>query len=365
MDTTPSRNAISSFFSMRKISLFLIFFFVSHILLMEIMPQKTKQGSQSAKESFSDNNNNTTNPRGTAIVYLTKALDECKAIRLDHLLQTAPPDVDVWFLHNHNIMTNEMEQSKLNESLDHLRQLERDHFLYSESQANIHVQRFDTNTSGASKSSFLRWAVQHQEYNHVWQIEDDVLFTGEWSHFFAHADAEADFVGRRVQDKKKWYHWEEDRCTLAQNYLPPEIQKRLVRRLNTTLEERIFCRDVLSWRGTWSIIRVSTRLAQFLLDDLESGALQGHHEAVLHGLQMGHVNLTFKELPLLVGSNEAGSWGRYLNRSACSLEMYQPVQHNRLYHPLKCEAYAGVDKLDLFKEIMKTYGWSNRTLRSK
>jgi hypothetical protein len=90
--------------------------------------------------------------------------------RLDHLLQTAPSDVDIWIFHNHNIMTNETEQSKLNESLDHLRQLERDHFLYSESQASIPIKRFDTEISGAARSSFLRWAVQHPEYRHVWQI---------------------------------------------------------------------------------------------------------------------------------------------------------------------------------------------------
>jgi hypothetical protein len=298
----------------------------------------------------------------TAVVFVTKALDECKAIRLDHLLQTAGPNVDVWLLHNHNIMmANESELEELKTSIEYVRQLEHQHMLYSENQANKTIAKFDTKISGSSKS-FLRWVVQHPEYKHSWQIEDDVFFTGEWSYFFLHADNDADYVGPQIQRSSGWNHWGKERCTLARKYVPSEVKKQH-KKLNFTSEGRILCRDVLSWTSTWSINRFSTRGAHFLLEDLESGALQGQHEAVMHGFFMGRPNLTLVELPPLEGSNEPGSWGRYLNKSESSLDLYQPVQVNRFYHPLKCEAYAG-EKIRLFKEIMMMYGWSNRTLYS-
>jgi hypothetical protein len=115
----------------------------------------------------------------TAVVFVIKALNECKAIRLAHLLQTAGPNVDVWLLHNHiTMINNETEKDALEASIEYIRQLEREHMLHSESQANKTIARFDTKISGSSKSSFLRWVVQHPEYKNAWQIEDDVFSLG-------------------------------------------------------------------------------------------------------------------------------------------------------------------------------------------
>jgi hypothetical protein len=179
---------------------------------------------------------------------------------------------------------------------------------------------------------------------------------------FLHADNDADFLGPQIERSTGWNHWGAERCTLARNYVPSEVKKQH-KKLNTTLVGRIFCREVLSWTSTWSINRFSTRAAQYLLEDLASGALQGQHEAVMHGFRMGRPNLTFERLPTLEGSNEPGSWGRYLNKSESSLDLYQPVQDNHFYHPLKCEAYAG-EKMQHFKEIMRTYGWTETTVTS-
>jgi hypothetical protein len=325
-------------------------FVISQVLLMDNLTETTtKQDAISPRRSSPD-----IAPK-TAIVYLTKALDECKAIRLGHLLQTVPPNMDVWLLHNHNLMAN---NDRLNSSLDHVRRLEHEHVLYNASQANIKIQEFDDKSSGAAKSSFLRWVVQHPEYKHTWHMEDDMLFTGEWSHFFAHtADAEADFVGAQFKRISGWTYFEGTRCSMDQTYIPSYSENGS----NISLNGRIMCRDVMSWRTLWSITRVSTRFAQFLLEDLESGSLQGHHEAVVQGVLMGHANLTFRELPSNVGYYKAGGWGRFKDRTNCSLEMYQPIEDNRYYHPVKCEAYTG-EKLEHFKEIMMTYGWSNATL---
>jgi hypothetical protein len=290
----------------------------------------------------------------TAVVYLTKALDECRAIRLGHLLQTIPPNMDVWLLHNHNFMNN---GTKLTTSINHVRRLEREHRLYNESQASKHIKGFDSPTSGAAKSSFLRWVVSHPEYKHAWHIEDDMFFTGAWSHFFALADTEADFVGAQFHHIDGWGYFRGDRCSIDQKYIPSYIEKRT----NITINGRVMCRDVLAWRTLWSIVLVSTLFAQLILEDLESGMIEGHHEAVVHGVLMGHANLTFSDLPPISGYYTTGGWGKFQNRTKCSLDLYQPVKDNRFYHPLKCEAYSG-EKLDHFKEIMMTYGWSDGTL---
>jgi hypothetical protein len=348
-DITPIGKRFSLPFSVAKLVVLATSFFISNILLMEIETRTTKQQAISIAASFSDNA-----PK-TAIVYLTKALDECRAIRLGHLLQTVPPNMDVWLLHNHNLTNNE---TILTTSMNHVRRLQRKHLLYSESQANEQIQKFDTKRSGAAKSSFLRWIVEHPEYKHAWHMEDDILFTGEWSHFFAHADNKADFVGPQFKPNDSWIHFKNDQCTMDQNYIRSSSNKRS----NSTVNGRIMCRKVLTLRSLWSIVRISTRLAQLLLNDLESGTIEGHHEAVLQGALMAHANLTFMELPPLVGRNTAGGWGRYVDRTICSLDIYQPINDNQLYHPVKCEAYTG-EKLDNFKEIMMTYGWSNGTMQ--
>jgi hypothetical protein len=76
----------------------------------------------------------------------------------------------------------------------------------------------------------------------------------------------------------------------------------------------------------WSMVRFSNQIAQFLLNSFESGTLHRFHEAVVPGVLMRHANLTFMDLPPLVGSNEAGDWGRYKIRTNSSLDLYQPVK---------------------------------------
>jgi hypothetical protein len=350
-DTSRTRKGL--YLAVTRIFLLSMCAIISHIVIMEIETTKvkTEQVAKKTLQSF------TANTPKTAIVFLTKALDECRAIRLDHLLQTVPPNMDVWFLHSHNQMNREVDKDKLTASIEHVHRLERERFLYSSPQANKHIPVFDTKASGASMSSFLRWVGQHPEYNHAWHMEDDVFFTGEWKHFFAHAaDIEADYVGARNTPRGKWHHNQASRCSMDENYIPSLNGTKS----NIAKDGRIMCRDVFTWRTFWSFNRVSTQFAQLLLEDLESRSLHGHHEAIVPGVLMGHANLTFMELPPLAGHYVPGNWGPYKDRTRCSLNMYEPVQDNRYYHPVKCEAYSG-EKLEQFKEIMMTYGWSNMT----
>jgi hypothetical protein len=339
-----------------QVFFFLTFFDISQILLMEFQTTTTTTRTTMQEDPLTQEPL-PVNPPRTAIVYLTRALDDCRAVRLSHLLQTAPPNMDVWLLHNHNLIAN---KGKLTTSMNHVRRLEREHVLFNSSQANKKIEEFDDEASGPAKSSFLRWVIQHPEYKHAWHMEDDVFFTGPWNNFFDQADANADFVGVKITRVNGWGYFSGTRCSMDPMYIPSYNNK--TRSTNISIDhERILCRNVLTWRSLWSIVRVSNQYAQFLLDDLESGALHGHHEAVVHGVLLGHANLTFAELPPLAGFYTAGGWGIYRNRSACSLDLYQPLQDNRYYHPVKCEAYRG-EKLDHFKEIMITSGRSNVTL---
>jgi hypothetical protein len=351
----PTRKRLYLSFSMAQVFFLFTFFVISQILLTEISTittiTTTKQEDHITIESLPVNSTK------TAIVYLTKALDECRAVRLRHLLQTAPPNMDVWLLHNHNLIGN---QNKLTTSLDHVRRLERDYVLFNSSQANKKVEEFDDQASGPAKSSFLRWVIQHPEYKHAWHMEDDVFFTGSWNNFFDQADANADFVGVKIRRIDGWEYFRATRCSMDPTYIPSYNNTKRSKNISTD-HERILCRNVLTWRSLWSIVRLSNQYAQFLLEDVESGTLHGHHEAVVQGVLLGHANLTSVDLPPLKGYYTPGGWGKFKNRSICSLDLYQPIQHNRYYHPVKCEAYAG-EKLDHFKEIMIPYGWSNGSL---
>jgi hypothetical protein len=359
----PTRKGLSLPLSVAQVFFFTTCVVMSQILLMEFLATPTEEEEILTRGLVSDNPPRTdsgtrglvseNSPR-TAVVYLTRALDECRAMRLGHLLQTVPPNMDVWLLHNHNLMNN---GTKLITSINHVRRLEREHILYNQSQANELITEFDDPPSGAAKSSFLRWVVAHPEYKHAWHMEDDIFFTGKWSHFFAQADKEADFIGAKFERINGWEYFRGTRCSMDQTYIPSYIKKRS----NITVNGRIMCRDVLTWRTLWCIARFSTQFAQFLLDDILSGTLQGHHEGVVHGVLMGHENLTFSDLPPISGYYKSGGWGNFKNRSYCSLDTYQPINDNRYYHPVKCDAYTG-ERLDYFKEILMTYGWSNSTL---
>jgi hypothetical protein len=45
------------------------------------------------------------------------------------------------------------------------------------------------------------------------------------------------------------------------------------------------------------LFEFSNQFAQFLLEDVVSGTLHGHHETVVQCVLMGHGNLTFVDLP--------------------------------------------------------------------
>jgi hypothetical protein len=57
--------------------------------------------------------------------------------------------------------------------------------------------------------------VAHPEYEHAWHIEDDTFLIGEWNHFFAQADTEADFVGAQFTQMDDWVYFQDNRFSMA------------------------------------------------------------------------------------------------------------------------------------------------------
>lgn len=110
---------------------------------------------------------------------------------------------------------------------------------------------------GSAHLPVLRFAAQHPEYTHLWVIEYDVRFSGDWSRLFAHFDdSPADLLAghlRRYQDEPRWYWWE---------LRPPEavpLERRLraflpVYRISAAAVARVIARQREGWRGHFEML---------------------------------------------------------------------------------------------------------------
>ncbi|KAG7366282.1 hypothetical protein IV203_028952 [Nitzschia inconspicua] len=311
--------------------------------------------------------NKTTTPtvsaqnNNTAIVFTTAYLTECKAMRLEHLLQTAPSSMDIWLLHNHNV-TKKIYPNRFQKSSTFLRILkERFPRLHEVNQQSEPLVEFDTIRSGTSKSSFVKWLVSHPIYQHAWNLEDDILFTGRWDLFFEeYGSRDDDVIGVRGRRKSHWEQYKSchfDRITSA-------IEERSknetnITTINSTVIDRVQCKEVASLGVLWPMFRLSSQAAALLLDDIQSGALRGHHEAVIHPLMLRHRRMTFHDIMGgHIGVVEAGGWGRFRNARKLKLAFYEPVSSNRIYHPVKCEAYEDNSKsMVQFQDILTSFGY--------
>ena len=111
------------------------------------------------------------------IFWTTMALDECEAVRLRQLVETATSPTsrtkrEVWILHSHyKFPPNSKIVQRSNELIASIPGLK------SAPQATIPVDPFDdSKTSGTSKSSVLRMIIQHR-YSYGWQVENDIFYT--------------------------------------------------------------------------------------------------------------------------------------------------------------------------------------------
>ena len=204
---------------------------------------------------------------------------------------------------------------------------------------NQAVLKFLGPYSGRAKG-FLLSFIQQSNYSYVWNLEEDVDFSGAWNTFFEatqRANTGVDVLAHNIRafDKApEWPHWNE--CDFCQT-VPSASRSRV----------------------TWMIVRLSKRYADSALEQLAADALGGHHEAILGtfctnspGCQLAVFD---KEL---VGFVVEGHWGifrpegcwgpdRPLQCNCCNFGEYAPPKSetwgvdlsnpppNKLFHPIR------------------------------
>lgn len=329
----------------------------THASLIEQWPAGTYMEKGCSNRSNNSNGVHTLNR--TAIVYATKSLTKCKAIRLEHLLQTAPPEMDVWFLHNHKIVESD---AVLKQSQHNLQFFEEEYGLKNLNQLPYPMRgNFDDKRSGPSKSSFVQFVKSHTEYDYVWLMEDDILITGSWKEFFERFDSnDADFISKRDLHEPDWY-WYHSNCNIDVDYLPSKVTN--FTRADDPNATRLNCHTFLNWAAMWPLIRVSRNGATHLVNDLLSGDIQGHHEAIVQAMILKYPNeLKFEALPDSIGHNiHAGGWGPYADPSKLKLDIFQPLNMGAVYHPVKCDAYERSNEgLIELEKLMLAYGWNKK-----
>lgn len=257
----------------------------------------------------------------TALVFSARYLTNCSAARLHQLAATTPPEVDVWFLHDH--AKYNPSSPEIVTSLYHLNSLVESVRVQHAAKESTMIPGFDTAKSGASKSSFLRWMKKHgKEYEYAWHVEEDIFYTGMWSTMFrAHELETADVIAIKIPAGKPWRWAQRRHCRI--NY-PSEMH------------QRMNCNDIIRFACHWAILRFSQSFSTRLLEDLEKKRLYGHHEAVIGILlTLEPDNFTYSALQhvgKIVAPGKA--------RGKVSLgTLTKNVTPNRLYHPIKCQAY--------------------------
>lgn len=188
-----------------------------------------------------------------------------------------------------------------------------------------------------SKGAFLLWLLSEGSHcTHTWQIEDDVFFTGRWSHLFdayAHHNTDLIALTSEIKPTANW-PWE------AHCYIEPAVPCR---------------RDGQLLSVVWPLLRLSQRLAFELSRVLERGG-NGFHEAILQPvcaranwcshaplgasdvgrLVAGHIGGVSKTQQTLefLALNQSKGWRTNVSSEARQLG----IPENRVWHPVKCEA---------------------------
>lgn len=209
----------------------------------------------------------------------------------------------------------------------------------------------ETIVPGSNHFPVLQFFKAHPEYDYYWNIEYDVLFSGDWNVLFDwFEDKNEDFVSTHIEtisEKPQWEHWNDielkeedniDRSSFIKSFNP--------------------------------IYRISNKALAFIDSFLLKGN-RGHHELLLptvlnyNGFSIkdmgGSGNYTYEENDLFYTSDGTNTW--YSDSSM----RFRPLYHtedviipNKLYHPIKEVAgnYSlGMDIIKDFNVILHDTEW--------
>ena len=185
---------------------------------------------------------------------------------------------------------------------------------------------------------FINWLHQ-SKYDFAWYVEDDFVFTGNWSSYFDSAEQEAgraDLVAKYGNTNAQWA-WSES-C---------ELRGRKCLQNNHIVQTKL------------ALHRMSRRFATRMLHLRALGQLQGRDEALVALICDEWVECTRSPLYFQGGVYTPGHWGPFQSnfsarpytlrglasfneaRRTFDFSKYSTnagVPRDRLYHPVKCEA---------------------------
>ena len=265
----------------------------------------------------------------TAVVVTVPYVDECDAVRLQHLVDTS--GMDVWVLHGHDALRS-VQPEWVEESERLLASIPG---LYSWPQVERQLENFDSKVSGSTKSSYLKFLIHHQgTYDFAWHVESDVFFTGQWKQVLGNGNDNGNDYGTADLIYAKQWPKNEGNDT---NWWTKVGN-------GTCVVDGESCLDILPWQTYWMVIRTSWRLAHDMVRSLEDGQVTGHHEAVLASFCTKRGFSTRQIPPKLFGQTfHCGTSVPYKDRQAerrlNTLSRNAPPEPEKLYHPVKCEAY--------------------------
>lgn len=181
---------------------------------------------------------------------------------------------------------------------------------------------------GNNHFPLLKFFKENPDYDYYWCIEDDVRYTGDWSHLFSHFEnSDKSFISsyiHRYSDDPKWPWW----LTLkySDKWIKPEY---LIRSFNP-------------------IYRISRDALAFIDQELLDG-WEGHHEVLfatlLHAEGFGLMDFGGVGEFVSQGSENKFYLGNFMQNNGIggmgSTFRWRPVHEkigampNKLYHPVK------------------------------
>ena len=269
-----------------------------------------------------------------AVVLKTRFLCECRVQRLLALSQVSQMlNVDVWVLHDES-MGHEVAKQVNDLAASNGR-------IFVAKTPSIDLDRYPPFFESERKDliwPFINWLNQ-SNYDFAWYVEDDFVFTGDWSSYFGPAEQEAgraDLVAKYRNTNAQWA-WSGS-CKL--------------RRQNCLQNNRIV-------QSKLALHRMSRRFAARMLHLRALRQLQGRDEALVALICDEWVECTRSPLYFQGGVYQPGHWGPFQSNSSArpytlrglaafdevtstfNFAKYSTnadVPRDRLYHPVKCEA---------------------------
>ena len=271
------------------------------------------------------------------VVFIARSVaDGCRFARLQALLASAGSKREPWLLYN--VEPDESSLTQLRLASPRLR-LAR--------QANVTSfawKVFGGKLINYSKAAFLLWLLSEGKHcSHVWQIEDDVFYTGRWDRLFDAHDSQRDDLLALTSPLAPTSNWSfASHCVLG-----PQLS----------------CREAhgngQQVRVEWPVLRISQRLAVEVARVQKEGG-HGFHEAILEPV-CARAKWACSSAPLLpahIGRLVGGHIG-VLPKMAQTLEtlaLHWPrsrpstssspgaqtgsIPAGKVFHPVKCEADA-------------------------